>query len=62
MALCQGGAQHFVNESHGVKDLDVRAFFRAHPEQAFPPRANLEPGFRDLTSRTAPSRYRVQRT
>lgn len=36
IALCQGGAQHFIDSQHGVKDLDVWAFFREHPEKPFP--------------------------
>ena len=36
LALCQGGGQHFVDQRHGVKDLDVWAFFGAGPERPFP--------------------------
>lgn len=38
LALCQGGAEHFVRQTHGVKDLDVWAFFSAHPQGPFPHR------------------------
>src|SRR5258708_3540373 len=36
IALCPGGAPHYVDGKHGVKDLDVWAFFRAHPAGPFP--------------------------
>lgn len=36
LCLCQGGAEHFVRHKHGVKDLDVWAFFSEHPARPFP--------------------------
>jgi hypothetical protein len=36
LALCQGSAQHQIDGSHGIKDLDVWAFFRAGPQKPFP--------------------------
>ena len=36
VALCQGGALHFVNGINGVKDLDVWAFYAEHPEAPLP--------------------------
>ena len=36
LCLCQGGAEHFVRHRHGVKDLDVWAFFSEHPARPFP--------------------------
>jgi len=36
LCLCQGGAEHFVRHQHGVKDLDVWAFFSEHPARPFP--------------------------
>lgn len=32
-ALCQGGAQHFVDGRTGVKDFDVWTFYAALPSQ-----------------------------
>ena len=36
ICLCQGGAEHFVRQRRGVKDLDVWAFFSEHPARPFP--------------------------
>jgi hypothetical protein len=36
LALCQGSAQHYLDGQHGIKDLDVWAFFRAGPPKPFP--------------------------
>jgi hypothetical protein len=42
IALCQGGAQHFVDckkglkHTNGVKDLDVYSFYAKHPQVAWP--------------------------
>jgi hypothetical protein len=38
LALCQGAAEHALRGRHGVKDLDVWAFFAAHPARPFPHR------------------------
>lgn len=38
LCLCQGAAEHFVRGRHGVKDLDVWAFFSEHPARPFPAR------------------------
>lgn len=35
-ALCQGAAVHYVNEKHGVKDLDVWSFYAVHRDGPFP--------------------------
>jgi len=45
LALCQGAAKHFVDGRHGVKDLDVWAFFRPLPNKRFPPRTRLKADF-----------------
>jgi len=37
-ALCQGGAQHFVDGRTGVKDFDVWTFYAALPSQPYPAR------------------------
>ena len=50
ICLCQGAAGHFVHRDRGVKDFDVWAFFREHPEQPFPYRRH---GKRDF----GPSRF-----
>lgn len=36
LCLCQGGAKHFVRQDHGIRDLDVWAFFSEHPSRPFP--------------------------
>lgn len=36
LTLCQGAAQHYIDGQHGIKDLDVWAFFRAGPPKPFP--------------------------
>ena len=36
ICLCQGGAEHFVRQMRGVKDLDVWTFFSEHPTRPFP--------------------------
>ncbi|WP_135470754.1 hypothetical protein [Crenalkalicoccus roseus] len=36
LALCQGAAKHWIDGKHGLKDIDVWAFFRAGPQQPFP--------------------------
>jgi hypothetical protein len=45
--LCQGAAQHWVDNSHGVKDFDVWAFFMAHPDRPFPARRRKARDFQD---------------
>src|ERR1700730_14997188 len=50
LALCQGGAQHYVDGNNGVKDLDVYAFFRAGLEKKFPPKPIWRADFGPRTS------------
>ena len=38
VALCQGAALHYIDETNGVKDFDVWTFYAAHPAATFPPR------------------------
>jgi hypothetical protein len=38
VALCQGGAQHYIDGSTGIKDIDVWTFFAEHESGPFPPR------------------------
>ena len=37
-ALCQGGAWHYLDPSHGLKDFDVFTFFARSGARQFPPR------------------------
>jgi hypothetical protein len=36
VCLCQGAAQHWVDQTNGVKDFDVWVFLHAHPTTPFP--------------------------
>ncbi len=36
IALCEGGALHYVNGTNGLKDIDLWAFFAETPGLAFP--------------------------
>lgn len=45
LALCQGGAQHYLDGVAGVKDLDVWAFFHDGIEKPFPWRARWSADF-----------------
>ena len=45
VCLCQGGAEHFVRQRRGIKDLDVWAFFSENPARPFPYRRR---GVRDF--------------
>jgi hypothetical protein len=47
VALCQGGALHFIDGRNGIKDLDVWSFFEEHPERQFPPRRRMKVDFGD---------------
>lgn len=38
VALCQGGALHYVDGCNGVKDLDVWSFYASGPGPQYPPR------------------------
>jgi hypothetical protein len=38
IALCQGGAAHYVDGVTGINDFDVYTFYRLHPEKAWYPR------------------------
>lgn len=47
VALCQGGALHFLDGRTGINDLDVWSFFVEHPKQPFPYRRRAEVDFGD---------------
>lgn len=36
VALCQGGALHYIDGKNGIKDLDVWSFYQAVPERPYP--------------------------
>jgi hypothetical protein len=45
VALCQGGALHYINRKNGVKDFDVWSFYTEQPERPFPYRRRGEADF-----------------
>lgn len=45
LALGQGGALHFETSEHGLKDIDIWAFFSAGPRRTFPARARWTADF-----------------
>lgn len=45
VALCQGGALHYLDGKNGVKDLDVWSFYTENPESPFPYRRRGESDF-----------------
>lgn len=47
IALCQGGALHFIDGQNGIKDLDVWCFYTEAPERSFPYRRRAEYDFGD---------------
>jgi hypothetical protein len=47
VALCQGGALHYLDNKNGIKDLDVWSFFQVNPERQFPPRRRGKLDFGD---------------
>lgn len=47
VALCQGGALHFIDGKNGIKDLDVWSFYRVNPVRQFPPRRRATADFGD---------------
>lgn len=47
VALCQGGALHYLNGTNGIKDLDVWSFFKPNPERQFPYRRRAQLDFGD---------------
>lgn len=47
IALCQGGALHYLDGKNGIKDLDVWVFFEAGTGRAFPYRRRGQRDFGD---------------
>ncbi len=47
VALCQGGALHYVDGRNGAKDLDVWIFYAAASGPTFPPRWRREKHYPD---------------
>jgi hypothetical protein len=47
VALCQGAAQHFVNQKTGIKDIDVWTFYQAGRGQPYPYRRKIVRPFGD---------------
>jgi hypothetical protein len=57
VALCQGGALHYLDGKNGIKDLDVWSFFKPNPKRQFPYRRRAQLDFGDPkfgTSEDAP--------
>jgi hypothetical protein len=47
VALCQGGALHYLDGKNGIKDLDVWSFFKPNPKRQFPYRRRAQLDFGD---------------
>lgn len=47
VALCQGGALHYLDGKNGVKDLDVWSFYSQHMKRPYPYRRRGERDFGD---------------
>jgi len=47
VALCQGGALHYLDGKNGIKDLDVWSFYTEDPARMFPPRRIAKVDFGD---------------
>lgn len=47
VALCQGGALHYLDGQNGVKDLDVWSFYEEDTDRPFPYRRRAEVDFGD---------------
>lgn len=47
VALCQGGALHYLNGKNGIKDFDVWSFFKSNPKRQFPYRRCAQLDFGD---------------
>ncbi len=54
VALCQGGALHYLDGENGVNDLGVWSFYDQHPERQFPPRRRAKADFGDPKFGTTP--------
>lgn len=47
VALCQGGALHYLDGKNGIKDFDVWSFYTENPTRMFPPRRRGKVDFGD---------------
>lgn len=47
VALCQGGALHYLDRKNGIKDLDVWSFYTQNPVRVFPARRRGRVDFGD---------------
>lgn len=54
VALCQGGALHYLDRCSGVKDFDVWSFYAEDPRRRFPPRRRAKVDFGDPKFGVAP--------
>ena len=56
VALCQGGALHYVDGKNGIKDLDVWSFFKPNSERQYPYRRRGQLDFGDAKFGTSEDR------
>lgn len=61
IALCQGGALHYLDGKNGVKDLDVYKFYAAHPAARMHPLRHTQADFGESAFGYHPSDFKVRK-